>query len=142
MWARRRVSGGSRPSKKSLTAQKWAKIEVFDQKSAGRAGDSFRHVVSACKTSTIMFCDSKNFYTMLRRPPAINGLLKNGPFHQNKPKLLKNPKFYIEYNVLQMCSKYIIFFFNSKEAKYKIKHHCYILDAFLCKLFNSHLTCK
>ena len=80
LWVRRRVSGGSRPSQKSSTAQKWAKIDVFGQNSAGRAGDSFSHVVSALKCSTIMFCVLQNFYTMVRRPPAMNKKLKNITF--------------------------------------------------------------
>ena len=94
LWVRRRVSGGSRPSQKSSTARKWAKIDVFGQNSAGRAGDSFLHVVLALKCSTMIFCNPKKFYVMFRRPPATYGRLKNGTFFQKWQKMKEKLTFF------------------------------------------------
>ena len=49
----RRVSGCSRPVKRFLTTQKWAKMEVFGQNSAGSMDKIFSHVVSVLKCLTI-----------------------------------------------------------------------------------------
>ena len=73
----------------------------FGQNSAGRAGDSFLHIVSALKCSTMMFCNPKKFYVMFRRPPATYGRLKNGTFFQKWQKMTKNSLFWR--NFVNVC---------------------------------------
>ena len=84
LWVRRRASGRSRPPQKAFIAQKWTKINVFGQNSAGGVGGSFSRVVSAFKTLTVVFCNPKKFFVMFRRPPATYGRLKSETFLQKQ----------------------------------------------------------
>ena len=128
----RRVSGRSRLLRRVLTTQKQPKTKVFRQNSAGRAGESFSHVVSAFKISPIMFCGLKKFCEVLRRTPAIYERLKNGHFFQKQQKLAKNLNFQPEqYTFSRLPNPLKFYFCILFQLYFKIFYQSYINDIHL-----------
>ena len=124
-------AGGSRASRKFFTAQKCTKIEIFGQNSAGRAGDWFWYVVSARKSSTIMFSDPKNFtWCSGALRLHMNGS-KTDHISKNSKNRQKKLHFYIEKYVFQMTSKCMVCnFFALTELKNKINYQSHPHDCF------------